>query len=284
MLAGVTTVSHHDPWHPVLDDPDFPVGLLRQFGWSHSLALGEERGDAPPRYGPGVRASHAATAAEHPWMIHLGEGTDDVARSELQRLEALGCLATNTVLVHGVGLTDADIERVIAAGASVVWCPASNIAMLGRTLDPRRLFDAGRLLLGTDSRLTGSRDMLDELRVAEAASDLSASELLRVVTRDASRLLGLPACGCLDAGMQADCLILRADGDPFTALLKASRGAIRAVVRGGVPVVADPEFAAWFSWCGVDAVAVRLDGQPKLMDRRLVRPEVVDLEPGLELA
>ena len=283
VLAGVTTVSHHDPWHPVLDDPDFPVGLLRQFGWSHSLALGEERGDAPPRYGPGVRASHAATAAEVPWMIHLAEGTDDVARSELARLDALGCLAANTVLVHGVGLTDADVDRVIAVGASVVWCPGSNVAMLGRTLDPRRLFDAGRLLLGTDSRLTGSRDMQDELRAAAAASDLSARELLRVVTSDASRLLGLPASGGLEPGMQADCLILRADGDPFTAFLKASRGAIRAVVRGGKPVVADPEFAAWFAWCGVDAVAVQLDGQPKLIDRQLVRPEVMGLEPGLEL-
>ena len=40
LLAGATTVAHHDPWHPALDAPSFPVGLLRDFGWSHSLGLG----------------------------------------------------------------------------------------------------------------------------------------------------------------------------------------------------------------------------------------------------
>ncbi|HJU08642.1 MAG TPA: amidohydrolase, partial [Rhodanobacteraceae bacterium] len=38
LLAGTTFVAHHDPWHPVLNDPDFPVALLRDFGWSYTLA------------------------------------------------------------------------------------------------------------------------------------------------------------------------------------------------------------------------------------------------------
>ena len=33
-----------------------------------------------------------------------------MAQSELARLEALGCLAANSVLVHGVGLLDQDVE------------------------------------------------------------------------------------------------------------------------------------------------------------------------------
>ena len=281
LLAGVTTVAHHDPWHPVLDDPDFPVGLLRKFGWSHSLGLGVPCGGEAPRYGPDVRASFLETPAAQPWMIHLAEGTDDVARAELGQLDALGCLAANTVLVHGVGLTEADVDRVIAAGASVVWCPASNFAMLGRTLDPRRLFDAGRLLLGTDSRLTGSRDLLAEFRVAAANSDLSPGELLRIVTLDASRILGLRESGGLHAGQNADCIIVRADGDPQTTLLGTTRSAIRAVVRGGVPAIADPDFDLWFSHCGVEAIPVRLDGRQKLLARPLVHPNGPVLESGL---
>lgn len=281
LLAGVTTVAHHDPWHAVLDDPLFPVGLLRQFGWCHSLGLGDPHGDRPLRYGPSAWASFAATPSQHPWMIHLAEGTDVVARAELEQLAALGCLAANTVLVHGVGLTESDIERVIECGASVVWCPASNLAMLGRTLDPRRLFDAGRVLLGSDSRLTGSRDLLDELRVAAAHSDLTPSELLQLVTLDASRILGLPECGGLNAGQQADCIIVRAGADPYGTLIGTARSAIRAVARRGVPVVADPDFADWFAHCGVDVVPVRLDGRPKLLARCFVRAEMT--EPGLEL-
>src|SRR5215212_5259942 len=43
LLAGATTVAHHDPWHAALDDPAFPVRLLREFGWSHSLGMGAGR-------------------------------------------------------------------------------------------------------------------------------------------------------------------------------------------------------------------------------------------------
>lgn len=282
LLAGVTTVAHHDPWHPVLDDPDFPVGLLRNFGWSHSLGLGLARGEGPPRYGPAVRDSFCATPTTHPWMIHVAEGTDDVARGELAHLDALGCLAPNTVIVHGVGMTNADVDRVIARGAAVVWCPESNLGMLGSTLDPRPLVAARRVVLGSDSRLTGSRDLLDELRRAAAHSDLSPRELLRLVTADASSVVRLSDCGSLELGQQGDCVIVRAGPDAYGTLLDTSRSAIRAVVRGGAPVVADPDFAEWFARCGVAVVPVRLDGQVKLLAERLARPDVVGLEPGLE--
>jgi len=283
LLVGATTVAHHDPWHPVLEDPEFPVGLLRQFGWSHSLGLGAPRDGETPRYGPYVLGSFAATPAGQPWMIHLAEGTDDAARAELGRLDELGCLAANTVLIHGVGLTRADIDRVIEARASVVWCPASNLEMLGQTLDPHQLFDAERLLLGTDSRLTGSRDLLDELRVAAAHSDLSPSDLMRTVTADASRILGLTECGSLHVGQQADCVIARANGDPYATLLGLDRRDIRAVVRGGKPLIADSDFGDWFAHCGVDVAAVRLDGRPKLMARHVVLTDAMELERGLDV-
>src|SRR5439155_14671578 len=133
----------------------------------------------------------------------LAEGTDAISAAELSWLDQLGCLADNTVLVHGAGLTAADIERVIARDAAVIWCPSSNLSMLGRTLDPRRLFDAGRLALGSDSRLSGARDLLDELQVAAAHSDLTPRELLRLVSSAARGILRLPEVGGLDAGQRA---------------------------------------------------------------------------------
>ena len=286
LLAGVTTVAHHDPWLGVLSDPEFPVGLLQDFGWSHSLGLGTPRGDVPPRYGPAVVQSFVATPVAHVWVIHLAEGTDHVAASELAHLDTLDCLASNTVLVHGVGLTGSDVERIIETGAAVVWCPASNLGMLGRTIDPgtlRRLFAAGRLTLASDSRLTGSRDLLDEMRVASLHSDLSPRELLRLVTCDATRILRLSDRGALNTGQRADCAIVRAGADPYRSLLDAGRADIRAVVRGGVPVVADPDFAEWFAHCGVEVTRIRLDGRPKLMARPLARSSAMALEPGLEL-
>ncbi len=280
LVAGTTTVAHHDPWDDSFDRPDFPVGVVRRYGWSHSLRLGAQHANGAPQYGPDVRASHAATAPDVPWIIHLAEGTDAVACAELASLDAMGCLAANTVIVHGTGLTTADVESVIGRGAAVVWCPSSNVGMLGRTLDPRRLATAGRLALGTDSRLSGSRDILDELRTAAAQSDLSHLEILRLVTSGAARVLRLPVPN-LEPESAGDCLILHATRDPYETLVAARRADVRAVVRGGVPMIADPDFAEWFAHCGVATCAVVLDGRPKLMAAFLARPDVIALEAGL---
>jgi len=275
LLAGVTCVAHHDPWHPALDAPDFPVALLRGHGWAYALGW--------PDYGPPVRASFDATAADAPWMIHLAEGTDTVAQGELEQLERLGCLDARAVLIHGVGLDARDIERVIERGAAVVWCPSSNLALLGRTLHPRRLHAAGRLALGSDSRLSGARDLLEELCVAAVLSGLDAAALLPLVTARAADVLRLPARGRLAPGAPADLLIVEdRGGDPAANLVGLQRSELRAVVRDGLPQIADPDFADWFIAAGIDAVPVTLDGRPKLIAAGLADPALLALEPGLE--
>ncbi|MES2178528.1 MAG: amidohydrolase family protein [Gemmatimonadota bacterium] len=283
ILAGATTVAHHDPWHVALADPSFPAELLKEFGWCHSLGLGASSPGHRPRYGPAVLESFNATSASMPWIIHLAEGIDDIAAAELEQLEALGCLASNTVLVHGVGLSERDVDRVIGARAAVIWCPSSNRSMFGRTLDARRLFNAGRLALGTDSRLTGSRDLLEELRVAQACSDLTPAELFQLVTTDAARVLRAPRAGELTSRHRADCIILPASGNPCGALLGTTRSDIRAVVRAGVPAVADPDFADWFEHCGIPVVEASLDGRKKLIARKCLAHLRRDAEPGLSL-
>ncbi|HEV2471276.1 MAG TPA: amidohydrolase family protein [Chthonomonadales bacterium] len=284
MLSGVTAVAHHDPWNPALNDRYFPVRLLRRYGWCHSLELGQER-PGKRRFGPDVRESFAATPKATAWIIHLAEGADEVAGAELETLAAMGCLAENTVLVHGVGLSHRDLDRVIEAGAAVVWCPASNLSMLGKTLDPRRLYNSGRLALGTDSRLTGSSDMLEELRVAERHSDLTAAELFRLATTGSARTIRMPRSGALAQAWLADLFLARDRGGcPYSQLLQLRRRDLRAVVRAGTPAIADPDLEVWFRACGIEPLAVILDGAPKLMDPRYAGPAgALALEPGLEL-
>jgi cytosine/adenosine deaminase-related metal-dependent hydrolase len=275
LLAGTTCVAQHDPWHEALDAPDFPVAVLRRYGWSYALGW--------PGYGPPPRESFADTPAHWPWMIHLGEGTDAVAAAELAALDQAGCLAANSVLIHGVGLGAQDLDRLLARNAAVVWCPASNLALLGRTLDPARLCLAGRLALGTDSRLSGARDLLEELQVA-ARSGLTAEQLLGLVTHQAAGILHLAPRGSLKPGAPADLVIVRDRGGPAAqSLVGRSRSELRAVVRDGRPCIADPDFSEWFAAAGVEAVAVLLDGRPKLLATALADPAVMALEPGLEL-
>ncbi len=276
LLAGTTCVVHHDPWHPALDATNFPVTLLRDYGWSYALGW--------PDYGPPVRQSFAATPADRPWLIHLAEGSDATAQAELSQLEQLGCLAANSVLIHGVGLREQDIDRVIDRGAAVVWCPTSNHALLGRSLDPRRLCAAGRLALGSDSRLSGARDLLDEMRGIAARGELDPRQLLGLVTTQAARILRLPTSGGLAAGTPADLVIVEdRGGDERCGLVGIERSQIRAVARNGVPRIADPDFAEWFAVAGMEAVPVTLDGKPKLLAKPLAEPALIALEPGLEL-
>ena len=272
-LCGATTVMHHDPAHDAFDATSFPVRVSQPYTWAHSLHLG---------YGPNVVASFCAAPRQVPWFIHLAEGVDTLAAGELQELRQLGCLGGNTVLIHAVGLGDADVVDILRAGAGVVWCPSSNLSLLGQTISPRRLralFDAGCLALGTDSRLTGARDLLAELAVAAAHSDFSPRELLQLVTERALRLLRTTE--------SADCIIVRhRDADPFRGFLGLQRAQLRAVVRDGEPFITDPDFAEWFATLRIPCSAIRLDGQPKLCRSDALLNKGVPawtLEPGLTL-
>jgi cytosine/adenosine deaminase-related metal-dependent hydrolase len=286
LLSGVTTVAHHDPWHCFLEDPDFPVRVVSRYGWAHSLRLGELAGsEFSHQYGPPVKSSYDGTPADHPWIIHLAEGWDETAAGEFTELMEAGCVGPNTVLVHGVGLTEEDQHAITTRQAGVVWCPSSNLRMLGRTLNPTILYGAGRLALGTDSRLTGSRDMLQEMRIAGRCSSLTSRDLLRLVTTAPAHLLRMPGAGSLRPGAHADLLVLSDDcSDPYDRLLHTWRADIRAVVRNGLPLIADPDLGFWFELCGVPSREIRLDGRPKRCAESLLRyPEAAALERGLEV-
>jgi len=95
--------------------------------------------------------------------------------------------------------------------------------------------------------------------------------------------LRLPLRGSLAPGSRADLVIVEDRGGEEQSLVGIQRSHIRAVVRDGIPWIADPDFAEWFAITGMDPVPVMLDGRPKLMARSLAEPALVALEPGLEL-
>ena len=276
LLSGVTTVAHHNPFYPELRFR-FPVRVLRRYGWAHSLGL--QHGMAGARGEPGgdVAARFRATPREHPFLLHLAEGTDQAARDELGHLERLGCLDDNAVLVHGVGLSDADWRRVVRRGAGLVWCPASNLFLLGQTAPIRQFLDAcsvskTRICLGTDSRVTGSFDLLDELRVAVTGGRVAPDEALQMVTTTPAQVLRILDAGRIAPGLKADLLVIRRLGDdPAASLVAARRRDVLLVVVGGRPLVADPELAGVFAAHRSLATVVHIDGVVKLLDAGLAR-------------
>jgi cytosine/adenosine deaminase-related metal-dependent hydrolase len=139
-LAGVTTVAHHNPFYPELRRT-MPVRVIRRYGWAHSFQLEHQPAGARGEPGGDVAAKCEATPPDVPFMVHLAEGIDEAARGELARFEALGCLKPNSVIVHGVGIDADGWRRVARAGAGLVWCPASNLFLFGRTAPVRCLLD-----------------------------------------------------------------------------------------------------------------------------------------------
>jgi cytosine/adenosine deaminase-related metal-dependent hydrolase len=256
LLSGVTTVAHHDPYYEPLQSGDFPVRAVHPYGWSHSLFIdGGEK----------VRAACRATDAATPWIIHAGEGVDAAAADEFRMLEELDCLRPNTVLVHGVAFDRPQLQRMAGAGAALVWCPASNHFLFSATADVRALLATDRVALGSDSRLTGSRDLLGELNFACQLASMDDTRALRMLTADAAKILRLPDRGELRAGTLADLCVLPA-GLP---LPEATRADIRAVVIGGRFLYGDEYYRDAFL-ATAHTREVRVDGRARWLDSALV--------------
>jgi cytosine/adenosine deaminase-related metal-dependent hydrolase len=180
LLAGVTTVCHHDPWDPVFDH-GFPVRVVKNYGWAHSITFTAD-----------VRAAFEATPPGAPFLIHLAEGTDRSASEEVFQLHRAGALTDRTVLIHAVGLDGDGWKLVQDSGASIVWCPRSNLFTLGRALCPSAIPRDIPVALGTDSPLTAEGDLLDELEFVRAQFGLGEGALRRLVTIAPKRILRLP--------------------------------------------------------------------------------------------
>jgi cytosine/adenosine deaminase-related metal-dependent hydrolase len=203
LLSGVTTVCHHNPWEPDVFGPDFPVRVVRRIAWAHSLAF-------EPSVGERVRKAPSTW----PFLIHCGEGTDASSRREVEALDAAGALDSRTAIVHGVGLTPAGIELLRRRGAAVIWCPTSNLGMLGRTVSRTVLRSGLPIALATDSALSAPVDLLDELAVARRY--LPASRLHEMVTTVPAKILRLPE-------RKNDWIARRASTGPATLVVVAGR-------------------------------------------------------------
>ena len=272
LLSGVTTVAHHDPLFPELCEIQYPVRVVPKYGWAHSLYV---EGEAK------TLESWRRTPADWPWIIHAAEGVDEEAREEFWRLERLGCLKANTLIVHGVALGGPERRRLSAASAGLIWCPSSNLYLFGATAAVAELVCEGRVAIGTDSRLTGSRDLLDELRIAAREVALSPGALEALVTWDAARLLRLSDCGIVAPGARADLLVVP-EGMP---LERTHRSEIRLVMVDGIPLYGDLDVAGALA-SAARWVEVRVDGRAKALEASLAERlrRLTSREPGLELA
>jgi cytosine/adenosine deaminase-related metal-dependent hydrolase len=267
LLCGATTVVHHNPPHKCLFKPDFPVRVLKEYGWAHSLHFDT---DAE------IVQSYHATPKEWPWFIHLAEGRDAVARTEFNCLKRLDCIGPNFIPVHGVGLTSDDENQMMKS--YLVLCPTTNLYLLGGTLSISSRFHTSRLLLGSDSRLTAEGDLLDELRVYQALFGqpqglINPFQIYATVVTRPRIALGMMTIfdSPWDTDRPADFIAVRVDFETRmpAALFHLRRADLALVIYNGVPRIGEPHLMDRFA--DLEPVAGDLDGKAKAIHPHLAR-------------
>lgn len=215
-------------------------------------------------------------------LLHLSEGIDETARRHFLALR-LGtnrwALGPALAGIHAAGLLDEDLEVVAQHDASIVWSPLSNLLLYGGTTRVKAAAaHRVRIGLGSDWSVSGSKNLLGELKVARLVSDelggvFSDLEIAAMATRDAAAILKWDALlGSLEAGKLADLFVLRGDSrDPYAALLDAEETDVSLVMIGGVARFGTPALVRRLGEAdGLDddGESIRIGGLARLMRLR----------------
>jgi hypothetical protein len=192
------------------------------------------------------------------YLVNVAEGTNQSARNEFINLGTVtfpdNCLyAPQTAIVHGTALLDAELTTMAGAGMNLVWTPRSDFALYNASADVPLARGKGiTVALGAHWSITGSPNLLDELRYADQVDNssfndvLAAQDLVQMVTTNAAQVLGLDGViGSIAVGRKADLTVIAgACATPWAALRNAAPRNVRLVLVGGVPLYGDPSLQA----------------------------------------
>jgi 5-methylthioadenosine/S-adenosylhomocysteine deaminase len=217
-------------------DPQLPEAT------THVPDLKLRKGGDPSEYD-----AFARTLARQVCFYHLAEGIDAASRRHFTDLTDRDLVGPNLVGIHALGLSAEDLALLASRGAKVVWSPFSNQLLYGKTLDLKALRQSGiAFSLGCDWAPTGSKNLLQELKVARHAveaqdADFTSEDLVRSVTATAAALPGWQEqLGRIVPGALADLLVISAgDGDPWDRLVSATERDVDLVTVHGIPRYGD---------------------------------------------
>jgi aminodeoxyfutalosine deaminase len=159
-------------------------------------------------------------------------------KSPVAFADDLGALGPHGVCVHLTDASPEEFELVARRGASVVFCPRSNLFIETR-LPPLLTARAAGILpaLGTDSLASNaSLDVLAEARaLGERFPTVPARELLRMATWEGARALGRADVGRVARGARPGLFAIDGDpgDDPCAFVLKNVRAPRRWIARRG---------------------------------------------------
>lgn len=268
--SGIRAVAGHgviDFPAPGVPDPAQKIAVVQEFigGWLKH-----------PRITPAVFAHSPYTCSaetlqdarglarryEVPFFIHVAETKGEPALlpvsglSPVAYLDSLHILDEQVVLVHGVWLSDGDLDIIAQRKCKLVTCPRSNM-QLGSGIAPvqKLLHKNIQVGLGTDG--PASNNSLDLFAEMDCCAKLAkvhthdpeqgkGADMLHMATDMGARCLGLDEVGLIQEGYYADVLIL--DGEvanltpiysPDLLVYGCTGQNVRSVIVDGQVVVDD---------------------------------------------
>lgn len=248
---------------------------------------------------PGIKRQRA-------WLFHLCEGIDAYSRLEWSdpsydptkpfsssktNRNRPGAVEADLVWPGLVGLHCTAMERedfkqwkqISGTNPKIVWSPTSNFMLYGATTDLRAAQAEGALIaLGTDWAPTGTKNLLWELKVADAYNRKQSPRLFRgykalveLVTTNPAKILGWEdRVGKIKVGLYADLLVVDdvvKGRSGYKNLIEAAEVNVQLVMVNGNPLYGDEAH--------LEKLKV-YNGQPRyerLPGSSDARPKVIDM-------
>ncbi|MBF0547190.1 MAG: amidohydrolase family protein [Candidatus Riflebacteria bacterium] len=248
VLSGTGLIVDHFPLDVVSNFFQKPlVNLLEHFFLAHSAST------KSPEWGAGLKEEFRKTRGILPFVLHVEEGFDPEILQEIETINRMDVLADNTVIINGIGLSDADLELICSKNASLVWCPVANNQVFGKDTPIGNIFKKGiKCALGTDSSIKGSLGIMDDLRfglkVLREKTFLKDPQrtLLEMTTSIPAEIFRISKdYGSIEKGKIANFLIFEdLFNDPLNSFFDLSPSKISLLMNRGNLVYGEEEYRA----------------------------------------
>ena len=224
---------------------------------SHSLIHPSIFCHSPYTCGPDTltRAKAAARAANVLFQIHVAESRGEAdliphleGRSIITYLDDLGILDADTLLVHGVWISDTDIETIAQRGCGLVHCPESNMKLASGIAPIPQILDAGIPVgLGTDGAASNNDlDLFSEMDTAAKLHKVAtldpcaipAKTAVQMATTMGAKAIGLEnEIGTIESGKHADLILIDTDQPHLTPMFDVYSALVYTVRASDVSMV-----------------------------------------------
>lgn len=199
--------------------------------WVHSIiSISEEEW---------IKTAEIIKARNLRLTLHVAETQEQVEKSkiligcsEVEFLDRLGLLNEKTNIVHGTYLTNSELKLIAERRVNLTACPLSSFNLHQKLPEINKMLDNYvNVSLATDGLATGgTASILEVAAYASKMFNLSNEILLKMITFNPAKTVGLNNSGELKEGFDADICFFKNTKSKFESLLRMKP--IHLIVNG----------------------------------------------------